>query len=352
MVLNLPRTLACGLFLVLLEHLAMAQNAAPMADFRSGPGNGVYSYASSTPATVMDLVQASRSRPAATGQGELILPPTAPADARLPAVVLVHGSGGVYPEEVTYWARLLNEQGIAAFVIDVFSPRGIKSTGDDQSRVPFVADTADAFAALGMLASHPRIDPKRIAVMGFSRGGITAVRSGVAAIINGSAPSGLRFAAHVALYSGGCAGVLAITPKPGTFSPEPMLFVHGDADDYTYMSDCRSYAQRINAAGTPTEFVVLPGARHKFDVDNSRLIHLPANSKAKEGCPLEYDILDMKTRDRRSGEALSADKVKEINNDLCATKGSTVEGNPAARDAAGKAVIEFLSRTFGAVSNS
>ncbi len=265
---------------------------------------------------------------------------------KLPAVVLVHGSGGIYPEEVTYWARLLNEQGIAAFVIDIFGPRGVKSTGEDQSQIPFAADTADAFAALGMLAGHPRVDPKRIAVMGFSRGGITAVRSGVVPIIRGSAPSGLRFAAHVALYSGGCAGVLAVTPKSGTFSPEPMLFVHGDADDYAFMSDCRSYAQRIAAAGTPTEFVVLPGARHKFDVDGSRRINLPSNSKTKEGCPLEYDIIDMKTRDRRSGEALSQDKVKEIGRELCADKGATVEGDRKAREAAGAAVIVFLNKSL------
>ena len=44
---------------------------------------------------------------------------------------------------------------------------------------------------------------------------------------------------------------------------------------------------------------------------------------------------------------LTADKVKEISNDLCAAKGATMEGNRAARDAAGKAVIEFLGRTFG-----
>lgn len=269
MALHLRRSLTCGLYLALIGHAAFAQHATPMADFRSGPGNGVYSYASTTPATVMELVQPGRARAAVTGQGELLLPPNAPSEAKLPAVVLVHGSGGVYPEEVTYWAKLLNEQGMAAFVIDVFGPRGIKSTGEDQSQVPFAADTADAFAALGMLASHPRIDPKRIAVMGFSRGGITAVRSGVLPIIHGTAPSGLRFAAHVALYSGGCSSVLAVAAKPGVFSPEPMLFVHGDADDYAYMSDCQTYAQRINAAGTPTEFVVLPGARHKFDVDNT-----------------------------------------------------------------------------------
>lgn len=340
------RGLTCGLYLVLLGNAAIAQSATPVLDFRNGPGNGVYSFASSTPATVIELIQSSRARPPATGQGELLLPPSTSTDVKLPAVVLVHGSGGVYSEEVTYWAKLLNEQGLAAFVIDVFGPRGVKSTGEDQSQVPFAADTADAFSALGLLASHPRIDSKRIAVMGFSRGGITAVRSAVEPIIKGSAPSGLRFAAHVALYSGGCSGMLSVTPKPGTFSPEPMLFVHGDADDYAYMSDCRTYAQRISAAGTPTEFVVLTGARHKFDVNNTRRINLPSNTKTKEGCPLEYDIVDKKMRDRRNGEALSLDKVKEIDHDLCTTKGATIEGNSQARDAAGKAVIEFLRRTL------
>lgn len=343
---NSTRLLTIGLHLGLFGAATLAQNVTSVPDFRNGPGNGLYSFASSTPATVLDLIQSGRPRPAATAQGELVLPSNVPIDAKLPAVVLVHGSGGVYPEQVTYWAKLLNDQGIAAFVIDVFSPRGVKSTGEDQSQVPFVADTADAFAALGLLASHPRIDSKRIAVMGFSRGGITAVRSGVVPIIMGSAPSGLRFAAHVAVYSGGCAGVLAVTPKPGAFSPEPMLFVHGDADDYAYMSDCRSYAQRIAGAGTPTEFVVLPGARHKFDVDNSRRINLPFNTKTKEGCPLEYDLVDFKMRDRRSGEALSQDKVKEIGRDLCTDKGASVEGDGKAREAAGKAVMAFLNKTI------
>lgn len=345
-----PRVLCAltiGLSLLLAANFSLAQTATPMADFRSSPGNGLYSYASSSPATVMDLLHASRPRPAATAQGELLLPPNAPKDAKSPAVVLVHGSGGIYPEETTFWAKLLNAQGIAALVIDVFGPRGVKSTGEDQSQVSFATDTADAFAALGMLASHPQIDPKRIAIMGFSRGGITAVRSGVAPIIKGSAPAGLRFAAHIAVYSGGCAGILSVTPKAGAFSPEPMLFVHGDADDYAYLSDCRTYAQRIKAAGTPTELVVLAGARHKFDMDNTKLINLPFNTKGKEGCPLEFDILDLKVRDRRSGDVLSQDKVKEIGNDLCAIKGATVEGNHAARDAAGKAVLGFLGRTFG-----
>lgn len=340
------RQRSVGLFGLFLSVAAFAQSVTPMTDFRGAPGNGVYSYASSTPATVMDLIQRSRPRPPATAQGELVLPTNAPSEAKLPAVVLVHGSGGIYPEQISFWAKLLNEQGIAAFVIDVYGPRGVKETGEDQSRVPFAADTADAFAALGMLASHPRIDPKRIAVMGFSRGGITAVRSGVVRIIDGAAPTGLRFAAHVALYSGGCAGSTSVTAKVGVFSPEPMLFVHGDADDYTYMSDCRSYAQRIAGAGTPTELVVLPGARHKFDVNNGRRINLPFNPKTKEACPLEFDIADLKYRDRRNGEPLSQDKVQAIGRDLCVDKGATMEGDRKARDTAGKAVVDFLNKVF------
>lgn len=136
MFLHIARCLTVGLQVALFSAATLAQNAIPMTDFRSGPGNGLYSFASSTPATVQDLIQTSRPRPAATGQGQLVLPSGAPADARMPAVVLVHGSGGVYREELTYWAKLLSEQGIAAFVIDVFSPRGVKSTGEDQSQVP------------------------------------------------------------------------------------------------------------------------------------------------------------------------------------------------------------------------
>jgi dienelactone hydrolase len=329
-----------------LGTATLAQVPVAVADFSSAPGSGFYSFASTTPALVIDLIQRNRPRPAAVALGQLVMPANVPVDAKLPAVVLVHGSGGIYPEEVTYWARRLNEQGIAAFVIDVFGARGVKSTGEDQSLVPFAADTADAFAALGLLATHPRIDPKRIAVMGFSRGGITAVRSGVRKIIDGATPSGLRFAAHVALYSGGCAGVLSVTAKPGVFSPEPMLFVHGDADDYAYISDCRSYAQRINAAGTPTEFVALPGARHKFDTDSTRLVNARRNPKTREGCPLEFDVVDMKMRDRRSGDVVPQDKVKALGDELCADMGATLQGDAGARDAAGKAVMVFLNKVF------
>jgi dienelactone hydrolase len=343
----LSRLLPWLLALALWPLAGAARAQAPLlTDFSAGPGSGVYRYASTTPATVADLMQRSRPRPPVTVQAELRLPPGSAPASRWPAVVLVHGSGGVYPELVTFWARRFNEQGIAALVIDVFGPRGVKNTAEEQGQVPFAADTADAFAALGMLASHPGIDAQRVAVMGFSRGGITALRSAVLRIIEGAAPPGLRFAAHVATYSGGCAGILAVTPKPGVFDKAPILFVHGDADDYTYLSDCRRYAERVAAAGTPTEVVVLPGARHKFDADDQRRIDLRWVTKTRQGCPLEFDVVTLSMRHSGSGDVVPQAQVAAQLRDLCADKGATIEGDTKSRETAAQAVLEFLNRVL------
>jgi len=244
------------------------------------------------------------------------------------------------------WPKQLNHIGNAAFVIDVFTPRGVNSTADDQSLVPFGADVADAFAALGVLASHPRIDPQRIAIMGFSRGGIAVTRTAVERIGTASAPPGLRFAAHVPVYSGGCVGLFQLIVTPGVFGAKPMLWVHGDADDYAAMQPCRDYAKRIGDAGTPTEFVVIPGARHKFDLDDTRRHDLAGAQRTRAECPLQTDIQTLKVHDARSGTALNAGQLQAVTQDSCAAKGASIEGNALARDTAAVAIMSFFKRVL------
>lgn len=53
-------------------------------------------------------------------------------------------------------------------------------------------------------------------------------------------------------------------------------------------------------------------------------------------------------RDRRNGEALAAEKLQAINRELCADKGATMEGDRKAREAAAKAVLDFLKKSFKA----
>jgi hypothetical protein len=99
--------------------------------------------------------------------GELRLPRA--GTERLPLVILLHGSGGI-AGFVVEWERDLLAMGVATFVIDSFTGRGIINTNNDQSQLGRLAQTEDAYRALAVLAKHPRIDPTRVMLMGFSRG--------------------------------------------------------------------------------------------------------------------------------------------------------------------------------------
>jgi cephalosporin-C deacetylase-like acetyl esterase len=67
---------------------------------------------------------------AAVIAGELRLPQG--AAGRLPAVVLMHGSGGAGARE-EFWSKSFNEMGIASFVVDSFSGRGLTSVSANQA---------------------------------------------------------------------------------------------------------------------------------------------------------------------------------------------------------------------------
>jgi len=71
----------------------------------------------------------------ATLAGELRIPK--PGSDRLPAVVLIHGSGGV-GANVDAGAKEMKSLGIAAFILDAFSGRGIASrfARNDDRRLP------------------------------------------------------------------------------------------------------------------------------------------------------------------------------------------------------------------------
>jgi len=335
-----------GLVFVIVCGLASVNVQARdvVSDFKAGPPSGVYAFASTTPKRFPDLVKPGASGETVNIIGHLFLPQ---GSEKVPAVLLMHGSGGIYDAMLKYWPKLLNAQGIAVFSLDRFGPRGVKSTADDQSQVPFAADVADAFSALRLLASHPRIDAKRIAIMGFSRGAIASGRTAVERIIAAQQlPDGLRFAAHIQMYSGGCSGVFRLIVKPGVFSNAPELWIHGEADDYTPIGPCRDYSRRIGEAGTPVEFVSLPGAHHKFDEDDHRLITLRGATRTVESCPLELDIDTLATYDHNTGQRLTGEAYRKAVKS-CSAVGATVQGSSAARDRAGQAIVSFLRKAFG-----
>lgn len=328
---------------LLLAFGAHAQVPEVVSTFASAPPNGKYAFASWTPKTLPDLLKGNTTGESVNIVGHLFLPP---GSGQVPAVVLVHGSGGVYNAELDYWPKQFNAAVIAVFTLDMFGPRGVQSTAEDQSQVPFSADLVDTFAALRLLATHPRIEPQRIAIMGFSRGGIATLRAAVEKIIAAQRlPDGLRFAAFIPTYTGGCAGVFRLVVKPGVFSKAPMLFIHGDADDYTPIGPCQDYADKIGKAGTPVEFVVIEGAHHKFDADDVKRYHLRGATRTKAECPVEIDIDTLYAFDRTTGARLQGAAYAAALKD-CSALGATVEGNPRARDKAAQAAVGFLQKAF------
>lgn len=322
-----------------------AQGREPVPDLSTAPASGEIHFASATPKTIGELMK--RSGPDGTVVlGHLFMPKV--ADGRkVPAVVLIHGSGGIYKAMLDFWPRQFNAAGIAVFAVDSFGPRGVRSTAEDQSQVPFAADTADAFAALRLLATHPGIDASRIAVMGFSRGGITAFRSALTRVTAAQdLPAGLRFAAHVPVYSGGCTGLFRVTVRPGIYGKSPMFWVHGDADDYTPIGACRDYAALIGKAGTPVQFFTVQGAQHKFDEDDPRRIYVAGAQRTLETCPLEFDIDSGAVIDRFSGQRIAGDQIAAVTKQSCSARGANVEGSTRLRAQAAEAIVSFLTTTF------
>lgn len=317
-----------------------------VADLSTAPAAGTFRFASSTPKTLAELMKRPGPDGSTTVVGHLFMPKA--ADGRkVPAVVLIHGSGGIYKAMLDFWPRQFNAAGIAVFSVDSFGPRGVSGTVEDQAQVPFAADTADAFAALRLLATHPQVDASRIAVMGFSRGGITAIRSAVERVASSQAASGgLRFAAHVPVYAGGCVGLLRVAVKPGVYGKAPMMFVHGDADDYTPIGPCRDYAALIGKAGTPVQFVTLAGAHHKFDDESPRRIYIAGASRTLEGCPLELDIDTGAVLDRFTGQRIAGDQIAAVMKQSCSGRGANIEGSSRARTQAAEAIVGFLTTAF------
>jgi dienelactone hydrolase len=332
--------LAAAAFVMCATPTAFAQKA--VTSFDAASANGAYKFASATSKTLGELAKGVPGQPAEI-VGHLFLPK---GDGKVPAVILVHGSGGIYSAMTDYWPKQFNAAGIAVLSLDTFGPRGVKSTAEDQTLVPFAADINDAFSALKLLATHPRIDAKRIAVMGFSRGGTTAWRTAVERV-NGwmKLPNGLRFAAHIPVYAGGCNGLLRFSPKAGVFGKAPMLWIHGEADNYTPIGPCREYAAELGKHGTPVEFVAIKGAHHKFDSDDTRLLKNANLVTTIPNCPYEFDVDTFSIMDRSSGQRIASNEIQAVTA-KCRGLGASVQGNKAARDEAAKAAVTFLRKVF------
>lgn len=247
----------------------------------------------------------------------------------MPAVVLIHGSGGV-GANVHGWAQELNAIGVAALILDTFTGRGITQTVTDQSLLSNFSMILDAYKALELLSGHPRIDSKRIAVMGFSKGGFAALYSSMKRFQTLWGPPGKEFAAYIAFYT------RCDTPflEDENVSDHPIRLFHGSADDYVPIDPARRYADRLRRAGRDVQLTVYEGAHHSFDNPlNPSVLSLP-DAILPSNCRRE---------EKQPGDIVNLDAGKTFAwLDVCVTRGATVGYDRHACEEAIKTVKDFL----------
>ncbi|MBU4231240.1 MAG: dienelactone hydrolase family protein [Desulfobacterales bacterium] len=190
--------------------------------------------------------------------------------AKRPGVLVVHewwGLNGFARERAVKLAGL----GYVALAADMY---GDGATTRDREEAGKLAGAlrgnpdllrARAQAAFKVLATDPRVDPKRLAAIGFCFGGTTVLEL---------AYSGADLAGVVSFHGG------LPRPQPGDLKrfKAKILVLHGADDPHVPAADITAFEQAMRQAGADWQMVFFGGAVHSFT--NPAAGHNPAAGAA------------------------------------------------------------------------
>jgi dienelactone hydrolase len=217
-----------------------------------------------------------------------------PSDHIAPAILLLHGCGGMLnrqglpDQRMRSYAELLAKMGWHVLALDSFSARGVKEictrARGGRAQVSQTLRRADTAAAIAWLSRHEAVDKNRLGLMGWSNGGTTVLaytHHGDPPELKASYP-GLR--AAVAFYPG-CND----REQHGYQPAMPVLLLLALSDDWTPPEPClRLKSENISMLGWENAFHGFDGtAKLRFRTDirngiNPEGVHQGANIQAGE----------------------------------------------------------------------
>jgi len=206
---------------------------------------------------------------------------------------MLHGCGGLFKKSgkmsarTRAWIDLFNAEGWAILLPDSFGPRGhrylCKTKSNNRPVTPDGHRQFDALGALRFMQAQPNIDPKRIALIGWSNGAMTGLHT----VMKGSPSSpkdGTGDFITAVLFYPGCKTIGK--QHPDYISRFPTLIQHGSMDNWTLPKPCQRLVERSHhQVGGLMEIDVYDGAAHGFDHPSSkpRTMELPSTQNPEAG---------------------------------------------------------------------
>jgi len=258
-------------------------------------------------------------------------------DKKLPLVLGVNGSKNWASHHLEYMA-MFRELGFATFEIHSFNSRNISSTVGEQTSVTTAMMVLDAYKALEVLSHDKRIDIENVAITGWSLGGGVALFSAWEPIIKSIGLSE-RFNAHLAFYPPCLVDMDLIQ-----FTDSPIHILIGEKDDWVAASACEDLVKDLKDYDVNIDITVYDEAHHGFD-------RLGMPIKEKDG----YATSDCHFRMRSDGALLMnifdipmvTPFRQKVALGWCADRGTTIGGNPKARQKSFNFAKSFMIKHIG-----
>lgn len=167
-----------------------------------------------------------------------------------PAVIALHGSGGIRESWADQPSRLMAGQGYSVFVAHYFNRTGTLRADQETTLKHFPDWMRTIGDVITFAAGSAAVDADRVGLLGFSLGAylalaVASVDPRVKAVVDffGGMPEELR----------------------GFQRMPPVLILHGEEDRMVPVSEAIALQQLLERAGTPYEMKIYPGAGHGFN---------------------------------------------------------------------------------------
>lgn len=238
-----------------------------------------------------------------------------------PLMLILHSSGGIHARD-WFFARTLNNMGVATFVLDSFGPRGLTKVYEKKLSFGEREQAIDALTALEVLQRDSRIDFTRLGAMGRSLGGQTAVRLTLEA-------------SRDQLPKRGPVLSLALSITPGCTSQQQDRRMTSGSQAWFFLAEkdaapyqrCVTYVEKMRSSGGDSQFKLYRNAFHTFD-GSSKPVWTPKqevyagceNDRVNHGLSIRLD----------TGAALRTKQDWDQFFAGCVKRGMWVGGNPDA----------------------